>query len=150
MATRCDEKACPYFAVSGETKCLQHRLRAVSKQPTTENEGYSFVSMSEVPSNARYNEAAGKLLAAVKASQPGHALKVSMKIFKKITLVTAQRYGLAGNLRIGVRITGDSGYLWKLSDDEIKKNRSESGSPACKPRKDKTPHGNRGKKQIVN
>jgi hypothetical protein len=120
MATRCDEKGCPYFAESGQTKCTMHKPRAVPKAPAVDTEGYSFVSMSDVPTNARYNEAAGKLFAAVKASQPGHALKVSMKIFKKMTLTTAQRYALAGGLRIGVRIVGESGYLWKLSETEIK------------------------------
>lgn len=107
------------MAVSGETKCLMHKPKVVPRNPTAEAEGYAFVSMSEVPSNARYNEAAGKLLAAVKVSTEGHALKVSMAKFKKITLATAQRYALAGGLRIGVRIVGDSGYLWKLSATEI-------------------------------
>jgi hypothetical protein len=92
----------------------------VPKSATVETDGYAFVSMSEVPTNARYNEAAGKLFAAVKASQPGHALKVSMGKFKKVTLMTAQRYALAGGLRIGVRIVGESGYLWKLSETELK------------------------------
>jgi hypothetical protein len=119
MSTRCDEKACPYYAVSGQTKCLQHAPRAVPKAPTTDTDGFSFVTMSDVPTTARYNEAAGKLFAAVKASQPGHALKVSMKIFNKVTLLTAQRYALATKLRIGVRIVGDNGYLWKLSEAEI-------------------------------
>lgn len=120
MATRCDEKGCPYYAVQGEAKCLQHKPRAVPKAATVESDGYAFVSMSEVPTTARYNEAAGKLFAAVKASQAGHALKVSMAKFKKVTLTTAQRYALAGGLRIGVRIVGESGYLWKLSETEIK------------------------------
>jgi hypothetical protein len=120
MATRCIEKGCAYYAVDGETKCLQHHTRMVPKAASVETDGYAFVSMSEVPTNARYNEAAGKLFAAVKASQPGHALKVSMAKFKKVTLVTAQRYALAGGLRIGVRIVGESGYLWKLSETELK------------------------------
>jgi hypothetical protein len=120
MAMHCDEKGCVYMAVEGDKKCLMHKPRAVPKAPTAESDGYAIVTMSEVPSNARYNEAAGKLYAAVKALQAGHALKVSMKIVKKVILTTAQRYALAGNLRIGVRIVGESGYLWKLSEQEIK------------------------------
>jgi hypothetical protein len=89
MATRCDEKGCPYMAVEGDKKCLMHKPRAMPKAPTVESDGYAIVAMSEVPSNARYNEAAGKLYAAVKTLQIGHALKVSMKTFKKLTLTTA-------------------------------------------------------------
>ena len=120
MATRCDEKGCPYYAESGQTKCVQHRVRAVPLAAQIDKDGFAFVPMSDVPKNARYNEAAGKLFAAVKAAQAGHALKVSMKTFKKMTLVTAQRYALAGGLRIGVRIVGESGWLWRLSETEIK------------------------------
>jgi len=122
MATRCDVKACPYYAVEGDTKCLQHRPKIVPvANANFEREGFTFVSMTEVPTNARYNEAAGNLYAAVKAAQAGHALKVSMKVFKKVHLVTAQRYALAAQLRIGVRIVGETGYLWKLTPEEIKK-----------------------------
>jgi hypothetical protein len=121
MATRCDEKACPYYAVEGETKCLIHKPKKVAVlNADFEREGFTFVSMSEVPTSARYNEGAANLLAAVKNTQPGHALKVSMTTFKRITLLTAQRYALAGKLRIGVRIVGSVGYLWKLSEAEIK------------------------------
>lgn len=121
MATRCEVKACPYYAVEGNTFCLQHRPKRVPNDPKIDEAGYSFVSMREVPTSARYNEAAGKLFAAIKTSTPGNALKVSMKIFTKVTLCTAQRYALAAGLRIGVRITGDSGYLWKMSEEEIKR-----------------------------
>jgi roadblock/LC7 domain-containing protein len=120
MAIRCEVKGCPYFAVEGQKLCLQHKPAAVAMRGKFEEEGYAFVSLYEIPTSARYNEAAGKLLAAVKASQLGHALKVSMAKFKKITLVTAQRYALAGGLRIGVRIVGETGYLWKLNEAEIK------------------------------
>lgn len=125
---RCKAKACPYYAEAGNEYCVQHR-QAVLKHNSipldigkrVEDDGYAFVPVSEVPSTARYNEAAGKLFQAVKVSHPGHALKVSMKIFKKITLATAQRYALDGGLRIGCRVVGDSGYLWKLNEEEIKK-----------------------------
>lgn len=120
MATRCEQKACPYYAVEGEKLCLQHRPARVLKVSNFEEEGYAFVSMNEVPTNARYNEAAGKLYAAVKVSTVGNALKVSMKTFKKVTLNTARRYALEAGLRIGVRVVGEVGYLWKLNDSELK------------------------------
>ena len=120
MATRCDEKGCVYYAASGDTKCVMHKPKPIPKNPSADADGFAWVSMSDVPSNARYNEAAGKLFAAIKLSQSGHALKISMAKFKKVTLVTAQRYALSAGLRIGVRIVGESGYLWKMSEAEIK------------------------------
>lgn len=119
MALKCDVPGCTYLATANETKCLQHKPRAVPARASLEAEGYSFVSVSEVPTNARYNEAAGNLLAAVKSSALGTAVKVKMGAFKKITLLTAQRYALAGGERIGVRIVGSYGYLWKLSPKEL-------------------------------
>jgi hypothetical protein len=96
MSTKCKMPDCTYLAVSGEDLCLKHRPKPVSLNPSVEADGYTFVSVAEIPSNARYNEASGKLLAAVKGMQPGKALKLSMGKIKKITLLTAQRYALAG------------------------------------------------------
>jgi hypothetical protein len=119
VPTRCARDGCTYLAASGETYCIQHRTAKVPTKTSFEEDGYTFVDMKDVPTNARYNEAAGRLFAAVKACPDRQALKLSMKTFKKITLLTAQRYALAGGLRIGVRIVGETGYLWKLSESEI-------------------------------
>ena len=119
MATKCDVPGCSYLAVSGDTKCLQHKPKATPTDPSTARDGFAWVSMSDVPTTARFNEAANKLYAAIKIAQPGHALKVSMEKFDKGTLTCAQRYALAGGLRIGVRIVGLSGYLWKMTPEQI-------------------------------
>lgn len=120
MATKCEVQGCTYLATSGETKCIQHKARAVTRSSNFEADGFDFVPMVDVPLKARYNEKATKLYAAIKTAQPGDALRVSMRKFEKSALMTAQRYALANGLRIGVRVSGDSGYLWKLTDGEIK------------------------------
>jgi hypothetical protein len=121
MATRCDEKACPYFAVSGETKCLQHKHWAVPKNSSFDADGYAFVSVSEIPSNARFNEIAGNLFAAVKACQDGHALKVNLKKIGRNNLTTAKRYARQAKILIGLRFIGETGYLWKMTPEQIKR-----------------------------
>lgn len=133
MAKKCEVAGCAYYAVEGETKCLQHKPKKIptpvpasamaSPSPSAGADGFTWVPVAEIPANARYNEEAAKLFAAMKlaAASNGHALKVSMKVYKKVALLTAQRYARASGLRIGVRIVGETGYLWKLSEAEIKK-----------------------------
>jgi len=53
-------------------------------------------------------------------AEPGKAIKVKMPPFKKVTLATAQRYALQKGIRLGVRFGSDSGYIWRLSPEEIK------------------------------
>lgn len=115
---KCSTQGCVYNAELDKPHCIQHRPpKLIVPQPAPE---FAFVPMSQVPATSRYNETAGNLFKALIDAPTGEAIKLNMKIFKKIALVTAQRYALAKGMRIGVRIVGDSGYLWRLSPDEVK------------------------------
>ena len=135
--------------VAIQNVCM-HKPKPIPKNPSADADGFAWVSMSDVPSNARYNEAAGKLFAAIKLSQSGHALKISMAKFKKVTLVTAQRYALSAGLRIGVRIVGESGYLWKMSEAEIKAVEQKAERLRDHAPENRTQRQNAGRRKIAN
>lgn len=115
---KCEVKSCLNSAEYGSARCSAH-----GAVPPTVVTGVSeplVVAMSEVPRSARFNERAAKLLKKVQALQSGSALRVEVKHYSIITMNTAKRYALDAGLRIGVRVCGELGYVWRLSEDEIK------------------------------
>lgn len=136
MANKCAKEGCTYLAVTGELFCIQHRAAKVNSSPKLED-GFAFVEMTDVPANARYNEKANKLFAAMKTAAEGKALKISLKQFKNGDLLCAQRYARAAGVRLGVRFAGEEwAYLWKMTDAEIKTS-LEKGERLRKSRKGK-------------
>jgi len=112
---RCESKACPHEAMAGSRFCVNHRpdpVRPLGEEDTL------IVKIEEIPA-AHQNAVATDLLKAVLALQPTNAMKVRLRKFSKPNLFCTQRYALAKGVRIGVRITGEWAYLWKLSAAEI-------------------------------
>jgi hypothetical protein len=119
---RCDFKACVNQAVSGKSYCIYHdpELKIRQQSSVLPSEAFEFVPIGDVPSTARFSQAAADLVKAARSAE-GKALKVKTKVFGKITLNTAVRYSLSGGARIGLRIVGEVAYLWKLRPEELKK-----------------------------
>jgi len=122
MAT-CAQKGCVYQAVSGKTFCQLHSPAPVTTKPGDDIE---IVEIKAVPRTGRWNEAAMRLCGAIKALDSGHALKLKLAKFTKATLLCAVRYAEAEGVKTGIRITEESGFLWKLTDEEIKAREEKS------------------------
>lgn len=124
---RCESKACVNQAVSGKAFCIYHDPALPAKQAASvlPSDTFEFVPLDQVPSTARFNQVAADLVKAARAAD-GKALKVKVKVFSKITLNTAVRYSLVGGPRIGLRIVGEAGYLWKLRPEELEKMQAKS------------------------
>jgi hypothetical protein len=122
--SRCEFKGCVYQTTTPTEKfCIQHRSQAASikrARPSNDEGAPEIVSISEVPSTARFNQAAANLLKAVKALTLDHALKISLSKISKPTVTCTQRYALLEKLRIGIRFSGDVAFLWKLTEEQLK------------------------------
>src|SRR5579872_6818748 len=98
---KCVEKSCLNSAESNG-RCLHHG----GTPPTvpTGNSEPAVVTMAEVPTHARRDELAAKLVKRVRALQTGSALRVELKWWPKGSVMNAKKYGLQEGLRVGVRI----------------------------------------------
>lgn len=117
--SRCSEKGCVNVAPQGEQFCIYHKPKAASQPKQAPADDIQIVEVSSVPSR-KSNEIAVKILAMLKALGASRALKVPLIKFPKPSLYATERYARLEGLRIRVRIVGDFGYLWKMSEAEIK------------------------------
>ncbi len=113
----CQFKGCINQAVMGQALCVLHRPAPIASKP---DDDIQVVEIMAVPRSGRYNEAAMKLCGAAKALDAGHALKIKVGKFAKGTLLTAQRYARDEGLRIGLRVTAEFAWIWKMTAEEIK------------------------------
>lgn len=114
----CKSKGCNYEAVMGEEVCTYHKPKTVAS--TDPNADVLIVEVSKIPKSGRFNEAASRLVAALKVLSEGRALQIKLAKVPKMTITCAQRYALEEGLRVGVRFCGESGYMWKYSAEEMK------------------------------
>jgi hypothetical protein len=102
--------------VSGEKLCQMHKPAPVMATPP---EGIEIVELKAVPRTGRFNGVAMALCGMAKNLSAQHAAKVKLSKFPKKHLVAAVKYARNENLRIGLRVTGEHAWMWKMTPEEI-------------------------------
>lgn len=119
---RCEYKACPSQSVLGSNYCKAHEpvTRAIpSSVSVCNDEEFAILPISDMPKGGRFNADAIKVVHALRQLPEGKALKIKTSSFGKTCFITAKRYALESDMRIGIRQFGPHTWLWKLSLVEI-------------------------------